>query len=101
MTTLPTTFKVSLTPQQVNILLDALYEKSVETDHYLSSYPDAEPGPMDTCCDAHLARFEEGKRTRKSLCERKTQIRALIDLVEGLKTRSANGSPATDCAGPA
>ncbi len=77
------TFVVTLTEVQQNILLNALYEKLVETKQYLSSYRhDKEPGPLDTCCAGHLARFNERKRSRDALLDRKRRVRTLINLFE-------------------
>lgn len=77
---------LEITTQQANVLLDALYDKSVETDHYLIGYRNDEaPGPLDTCCDALLARFKDRSRQREYLVKKKTQIRGLITLVEALE----------------
>ena len=77
------TITVTLTPVQRSILLTALYEKSVEDETYLRGYrDDAEPGPEDICCDAHLARYTERKRTRDALLARAAVTRSIIDLVE-------------------
>ena len=76
---------VEITARQANFLLDALYDKTVETDHYLVGYRnDENPGPLDTCCDAHLARFKDRSRQRWALVERKTQLQGLIALIKAL-----------------
>ncbi|MUU73455.1 hypothetical protein [Pseudarthrobacter sp. GA104] len=80
---------LKITARQANFLLDALYDKTVETDHYLIGYRnDENPGPLDTCCDAHLARFKDRARQREALVERKTQLQGLITLIEALKPMS-------------
>lgn len=77
---------LEITTQQANVLLDALYDKSVETDRYLIGYRnDENPSPLDTCCDAHLAHFKDRLRQREALVKRKSQIRGLITLVEALE----------------
>lgn len=76
---------LGITEHQANALLDALYAKTAETDHYLSSYPKDGPRETDTCCDAHLARFQERARQRESLLERKAQVKELIALIEALE----------------
>lgn len=73
---------VGFTDEQANTVLGALHDKLGETEHYLLSYREeaGEPGPLDSCCPAHLARFEERKRQRKSLLARKNEVEALIAL---------------------
>lgn len=91
---------VEITARQANILLDALYEKSVDTDRYLLGYRDDEtPGPLDTCCDAHLARFQDRARQREALVERKTQVRGLIARLEALEpvSETCDESQADPC----
>ncbi|ERI36497.1 hypothetical protein M707_16510 [Arthrobacter sp. AK-YN10] len=76
---------LSITARQAAILLDTLVDKSVETDHYLLSYPKDEPEKTDTCCDAHLARFEQRALQRKGLLERKAEVQHLIALIEAIR----------------
>lgn len=73
---------VGFTDEQANVVLGALRDKLGETEHYLLSYREAagEPGPLDSCCEAHLARFEERKRQRRSLVERQKSIERLIQV---------------------
>lgn len=85
--------KLSITARQADILLDTLADKSVETDHYLLSYSKDEPDKTDTCCDAHLARFEQRALQRKALLERKAEVQHLITVVEA--SRSSPGSATT------
>ncbi|WP_327357813.1 hypothetical protein [Streptomyces sp. NBC_01304] len=84
MTATQPTISIELTERQQSVLLDALYERSAEMDRYLSSYRDTEqPGPLDSCCAAHLARFEERSTQRADLLERKQHVRSAIDIVDG------------------
>ncbi|MFF1880247.1 hypothetical protein ACFVVC_02095 [Pseudarthrobacter sp. NPDC058196] len=85
---------LSITAGQADILLDALCTRSVETDNYLLSYPKNEPGKTDTCCDAHLARFEQRALQRMALLERKAEVQQIIDLIEAIR-------PAFKAFGPA
>ena len=51
---------ITVTQAQQRLALSALHDKAVETDRYLRHYQaDATPGPMDVCCDAHMARYKE------------------------------------------
>ncbi|WP_314191961.1 hypothetical protein [uncultured Arthrobacter sp.] len=84
---------LSITARQADVLLDTLADKSVETDDYLLSYPKDEPDKTDTCCDAHLARFEQRALQRKALLERKAEVQHLITVVEA--SRSSPGSTTT------
>jgi hypothetical protein len=82
-----------ITARQADILLDTLIDKSVESDHYLLSYPKDEPDKTDTCCDAHLARFEQRALQRKALLERKAEVQHLIALIEAIRPAfEASGS---------
>ncbi|MEH0490568.1 hypothetical protein QBA78_36540 [Streptomyces scabiei] len=84
MTATEPTISIELTERQQSVTIDALYDKSAETDRYLSSYRDTEkPGPLDSCCAAHLARFEERSAQRADLLERKQHVRSAIDIVDG------------------
>ncbi|MDX3275567.1 MULTISPECIES: hypothetical protein [Streptomyces] len=84
MTATEPTISIELTERQQSVALDALYDKSAETDRYLSSYRDTEkPGPLDSCCAAHLARFEERSAQRADLLERKRHVRSAISIVDG------------------
>lgn len=76
--------EVGFTDEQANTVLSALHDKLGETEHYLSSYRDeaGEPGPMDSCCPAHLMRFEDRKRQRESLLARKKGVERLIRVFE-------------------
>lgn len=89
---------VEITARQANFLLDALYDKTAETDHYLIGYRnDENPGPLDTCCDAHLARFKDRARQREALVERKTQLQGVITLIEALEPMTeTSGEPEHD-----
>ncbi|MDJ0458299.1 hypothetical protein PUN71_013925 [Arthrobacter sp. NQ7] len=84
---------LSITAGQADILLDTLVDKSVETDHYLLSCLKDEPDKTDTCCDAHLARFEQRALQRKALLERKAEVQRLIALIEAIRPAfEASGS---------
>ncbi|MGW0881327.1 hypothetical protein [Streptomyces sp. NPDC002671] len=83
MTAAGPTISIELTEHQQAVVLDALYDKSIETDRYLGSYRDAEePGPLDNCCAGHLARFKERSSQRADLLERKQNIRSAINIVD-------------------
>lgn len=72
-----------LTQRQTSHLLSALYDKVGETKRYLSSYPSSDqPGPLDSCCAAHLERFQENLRQRAALLERQRDTQGLIDMFE-------------------
>lgn len=79
-----TTNSITPTKSQKNVLLDALYQKAGETKHYLQAYPEGEATALDTCCAAHLARFNDQVRSRNSLRERAEDVQALIKLVEAI-----------------
>lgn len=72
-----------VTPQQRGLLLTALAEHRVDQERYARSYeaPKA-PGPLDTCCEGHLARYqarqEEGEMFRDSV----RRIEALAAAIE-------------------
>lgn len=76
---------IALTPQELSLMLGALYDKVVETTHYLVSYPkNDEPEVLDSCCAAHLARFRDRISQRDSLREREADMRSLIERLEAL-----------------
>lgn len=82
MTTTVPDITITLHETQRRIVLNALYDKAAETDHYLSGYrEDKTPGPLDTCCDKHRALFKDRSAQRDTLIQRKEQIVALIDLI--------------------
>lgn len=73
----------ALTADQVSHVLSGLYDRAQQTKHYLSSYKDAEtPDDTDTCCAAHLARFDQRRSERRSLETRLDEIKELISLFE-------------------
>ncbi|QXV57410.1 hypothetical protein [Amycolatopsis sp. TNS106] len=84
MTEAPSEFTFTTTDDQRRIIRNALFDKAAETQHYISGYQDvnAAPGPLDTCCDRHMARFRERKAERDSLLARLRQVRALIEVVD-------------------
>lgn len=76
-------FDLALTAEQTRTIIGSLYDTLVDTRRYLSSYrQDDQPGPLDTCCDAHRARFEERREQAESLRAREAHLLELIALVE-------------------
>ncbi|MFK0244549.1 hypothetical protein ACIQUM_07610 [Amycolatopsis azurea] len=85
-------FTITMTDNQRRIIRSALFDKACETDHYISGYQDvnAAPGPLDTCCTTHMARYKERKAQRDDLLARKAQIVALIDVVDSATSLSTD-----------
>lgn len=71
---------VEVTGQQRNLILNALYDKLLDNRRYMSGsgLPTDAPGPLDSCCAGHLARYERDKETYLSLLEQKKAINATI-----------------------
>jgi hypothetical protein len=76
----PTT-TVVLTEEQRRSVLYALEDKLLETERYVSSskVPD-KPGPEQSCCDIHLARYERDKEIYDAMRARKKAVKATIAL---------------------
>lgn len=75
---------LALNEEQRHAVVGALYDKLGETEHYLLSYRhDADqPAALDTCCDGHLARYNERISQRDSLRDRKELLKTTIELVD-------------------
>ena len=96
MTTPARSLDIMVTQAQQSLVLSALHEKSIESDHYLRGYQvDETPGPLDVCCNAHLARYEERKVQRDALLARRNQINTLIEVFQGTATQPAATTPTT------
>ena len=75
---------VTLDETQRNIVLNGLINELLDSKRYLSgSKVDDEPGPLDSCCAGHLARYEQRKYEYRSLKQRKTAVEATIALFSG------------------
>lgn len=75
------THTFTITEEQRNLVLEGLVEKSIDTRRYVSnSEVDDEPGPLDTCCAAHLHRYENRRNSHRSLLGRQRAIEAAIEL---------------------
>lgn len=96
MTATDSSLGITVTPAQQRLVLSALHEKAVESDHYLRGYQvDETPGPLDVCCNAHLARYEERKGQRDALLARRKQINTLIEVFQGTASQPAVTTPTT------
>lgn len=96
MTTPARILDITVTQAQQRLVLSALHEKAVESDHYLRGYQvDETPGPLDVCCNAHLARYEERKVQRDALLARREQINTLIAVFQGTTPQPAATMPTT------
>lgn len=80
---------LEITSTQASTILNALWNKASEINHYLRSFPADGPTETDSCCTAHLSRFGEQIRMRDALREQKTQVRELIDRLEVLQVAGA------------
>lgn len=75
------TTTVEVTEEQRQIVLGALTEKLLDAERYLfGSGVDDEPGVLDRCCTAHLARYERNKEIHRALKEQKRAVQAMITL---------------------
>jgi hypothetical protein len=76
-----TTTTVEITEAQRNIVLNGLINELLDNKRYISgSEVDDEPGPLDSCCPAHLARYEQHKRNYVALKEKKKAVEDVIKL---------------------
>lgn len=75
---------LSFDAPQRSSLLDALHTYLQETKGYLRSYNhlSTDPGPLDMCCDEHLARWGEQPHRRNLLLQREQQIHDLIEQID-------------------
>lgn len=76
-----TPITVQITEQQREIVLGALYDKLLDCDRYIfgSEEKDA-PGPLDTCCEGHLVRYEQRLANYRALKAQKEAVEATIEL---------------------
>lgn len=75
-------YTFEITEEQRNLLLNGLVEQKLDTKRYLSGSEEKdEPGPLDSCCDAHLQRYELRRSHHRALAERKQLIEATIELL--------------------
>lgn len=67
---------------EYNMIVSALFDKLTETKQYLNSYKDIgdEPSSTDTCCEAHLSRYQYRIREKESLIGCKELIENLLSL---------------------
>ncbi|MFI9629264.1 hypothetical protein [Streptomyces sp. NPDC052042] len=79
------TVAVTLTEEQRHTVVGALYDKLGETENYLLSYrhDKDEPGALDSCCNAHLARYKERISQRDELRRWKALVEQTIQAVDG------------------
>jgi hypothetical protein len=78
----PTT-SFAITEAQRNTVLNGLTGELLDSRRYMSgSKPADEPGPMDSCCPGHLARYEESKSRYAALKSKKKHVEATIALFE-------------------
>ncbi len=74
---------VTLTSEQVGLLISAMYEKTMETDRYLRGFDAPErPEQRHLCCDEHRLRYERDREMQASLKRRRAAETELIDLLE-------------------
>lgn len=79
----PQTHKVKLTEAQRSITLGALVDLLADRSRYTAhSTIKDEPGPEDTCCDAHLRRYELRREEQASLRAFEREIRKTAKLFE-------------------
>jgi len=77
------TMTVELTALQRSVVLNGLHDQLLEVNRYLSGSKVAkEPGPMDTCCPEHLARYERDKDTYALLKARKKGVVSCLELFQ-------------------
>lgn len=58
-----------------DVIVPALSAYLSETDGYLRGYrPDATPGPEDSCCEAHLDRWNIRREVNVSLLQRRERV---------------------------
>ncbi|MCI4659711.1 hypothetical protein [Cryobacterium zhongshanensis] len=75
------TITVTLDETQRSLVLSALYDKLLDSKHYISgSEVDDEPGLLDNCCAGHRARYEDRKRNYRALTQQKAAVEATIAL---------------------
>lgn len=73
------TLSVTISERQRQTVLNALTDKLVETKGYLrGSEAPASPGPEDSCCDAHLARYRYRRETYEALLAQRVHVEETI-----------------------
>ncbi|MET0885375.1 MAG: hypothetical protein ABWX92_02900 [Mycetocola sp.] len=79
-----TTITVEITEAQRNFVISGLYNELLDAERYIAGSKEADkPGPLDSCCPEHLARYEHRKEMHQSLKQRKKAVEATIALFEG------------------
>ena len=64
----PAEFTVTITEQQRQTVLSGLANERVDAKRYLSGpAPRETPGPLDSCCEGHLARWRDQVDLRQRL----------------------------------
>lgn len=83
------TEEVPLDAGQAGALAQAMWGKALETERYLAGLRGVgdEPGPLDSCCSAHLARWREDLDSKRRLASRLESERALATMMEALADR--------------
>jgi hypothetical protein len=84
------TITIELTEEQRHAVVGALYDKLGETDRYLLTFAHDgdEPGALDSCCNAHLARYKERISQRDALRGQKALFVRLIEIIDGAQPSS-------------
>lgn len=76
----PVEFTVKLTEQQRQNVLSGLANERLDAKRYLSgAAPSETPGPLDSCCDGHLARWRDQVDVRRRLEEKLQSVEATIE----------------------
>lgn len=73
---------LTLSVHEQNLLLDALVNSKLDTQHYLGAQPIGEPKDTDTCCAAHRRVYEDRKSTEATLLCRQQSQQSLVDRIE-------------------
>ncbi len=89
MTTAPgteNTITVKLNPEQLSTLLSALCGKLIETRNYERGLRvDEKPGVLDTCCEAHRARYDDRRESHLRMQEKLRHTEALLEMLEDVE----------------
>ena len=86
---MPKRITIELSESQRRIILGALTEKLVDVERYLrSSQVDANPGPLDTCCDAHRQRHQVRLETYRALKAQRRNVRKTLSLLDDAATKN-------------
>jgi len=75
---------IEVTEAQRQIILSALTDKLLDVKRYISgSKVPKEPGPEDTCCDAHRERHRFRRENYEALKKQLKAVQNTIELFEG------------------